>query len=282
MPCGHLEVLIAALGALIEKRLQRIIPEMFCLFLTPLFTFLLAGTIAILFLQPFGGFLSDLIGQTVTTAINTGGAITGFLLGGLWLPLVMLGLHQAFTPIHVDLLARYGVKLNRRTLKAYLDDLIEAGFPLNTSKRQRILPDGSEETLQTDWYLEPRFEISELRLLCDLLNGMPAVPTAQRDSLTEKLIRFAPPSFPRTQMQQPITYLHTLPAQQMMFSVELLCEAMRRNCMVSFQYGSYALNADGTPELKPRVREDGGVREYLVSPYEIVVSHGPHDGNADP
>lgn len=104
-------LLIAALGALLEKRLRRIIPEVFNLFLTPLFTFLLAGTIAILFLQPLGGFLSDLIGQTVTTAINAGGAITGFVLGGLWLPLVMLGLHQAFTPIHVDLLARYGVTI---------------------------------------------------------------------------------------------------------------------------------------------------------------------------
>lgn len=104
-------LLIAALGALVEKRLRRLIPEMFCLFLIPLFTFLITGTIAILFLQPFGGFLSDLIGQTVTTAINAGGAITGFVLGGLWLPLVMLGLHQAFTPIHVDLLARYGVTI---------------------------------------------------------------------------------------------------------------------------------------------------------------------------
>lgn len=104
-------LLIAALGALVEKRLRRLIPEMFCLFLVPLFTFLITGTIAILFLQPFGGFLSDLIGQTVTTAINAGGAITGFVLGGLWLPLVMLGLHQTFTPIHVDLLARYGVTI---------------------------------------------------------------------------------------------------------------------------------------------------------------------------
>ena len=104
-------LLIAALGSLVEKRLRRLIPEMFSLFLTPLFTFLLAGAIAILFLQPLGGFLSDLIGQTVTTAINAGGAITGFVLGGLWLPLVMLGLHQAFTPIHVDLLARYGVTI---------------------------------------------------------------------------------------------------------------------------------------------------------------------------
>ena len=29
------------------------------------------------------------------------------------------------------MLARFGVKLNRRTLKSYLDDLIAAGFPLN-------------------------------------------------------------------------------------------------------------------------------------------------------
>ena len=172
------------------------------------------------------------------------------------------------------MLTRYGVKLNRRTLKSYLDDLMEAGFPLNTSKRQRLLPDGSEEIMQTDWYLEPQFEISELRLLCDLLSGMPAVPSAQREALTEKLIRFAPPSFPRAQLQKPVTYLHTLPAQQMMFSVEMLCEAMRRDCMVSFQYGSYVLNDEGIPELRPRLREDGSVREYLVSPYEIVVSHG--------
>lgn len=104
-------LLIAALGALIEKKLKHIIPEMFSLFLTPLFTFLLTGMVAILFLQPFGGFLSDFIGQTVTTAVNAGGAITGFVLGGLWLPLVMLGLHQAFTPIHVDLLSHYGVTI---------------------------------------------------------------------------------------------------------------------------------------------------------------------------
>ncbi len=172
------------------------------------------------------------------------------------------------------MLARFGVKLNRRTLKSYLDDLIAAGFPLNAAQKQRLLPDGSEEIMQTDWYLEPQFEISELRLLCDMLSGMAAVPASQRDSLARKLMRFAPPSFSGTQLQSQIIYLHKPPAQQMMFSVEMLCEAMRRNCMVSFNYGSYVLNAEGMPELKPRTREDGAVREYFVSPYEIVVSHG--------
>ena len=172
------------------------------------------------------------------------------------------------------MLARFGVKLNRRTLKAYLDDLSAAGFPLNAAQKQRLLPDGSEEIMQTDWYLEPQFEISELRLLCDMLSGMAAVPACQREALTQKLVRLAPPSFPKTQVQKQITYLHTPPAQQMMFSVEMLCEAMRRNSMVSFNYGSYVLNDGGKPELKPRIREDGAVREYFVSPYEIVVSHG--------
>lgn len=171
---------------------------------------------------------------------------------------------------------RFGVKLNRRTLKAYLDELIEAGYPLNTTQRQRFQPNGSAEIMQTDWYLEPMFEVSELRLLCDMLNDMASIPATQREALTKKLAQFAPPSFPREPHQTSITYLHSPPAQQMLFSVELLCEAMQRNCMVCFQYGNYVLNEKGIPELQPRIREDGSVRKYFVSPYEILVSHGKY------
>ncbi len=104
-------LLVAALAALMEKQLRRIIPEMFSLFLTPLFTFLISGTIAICILQPLGGFLSDCIGTAATNAIGSGGAITGFILGGTFLPMVMLGIHQTLTPIHAELLARYGVTI---------------------------------------------------------------------------------------------------------------------------------------------------------------------------
>lgn len=104
-------LLVAALAAFLEQRLRRIIPEMFSLFLTPLFTFLIAGTIAICVLQPLGGFLSDCIGTAATSAIGSGGAITGFILGGTFLPMVMLGIHQTLTPIHAELLSRYGVTI---------------------------------------------------------------------------------------------------------------------------------------------------------------------------
>ncbi|MBQ9377630.1 MAG: PTS transporter subunit EIIC [Schwartzia sp.] len=104
-------VFVAAFGAWIEKRLHRLIPEMFDLFLTPLFTTLIAGAVAIFFLQPVGGVVSEAIGRGATGAVVSGGATVGFLMAGLWLPMVMLGIHQAITPIHVDLIARYGVTI---------------------------------------------------------------------------------------------------------------------------------------------------------------------------
>ncbi len=104
-------IIVAAVGAQLEKRLHKIIPEMFDLFLTPLVTVLIAGAAAIFILQPIGGALSDAIGTAATTAIQSGGAIVGFVLAGVWLPLVMLGIHQAMTPIHVDLISQFGVTI---------------------------------------------------------------------------------------------------------------------------------------------------------------------------
>ena len=104
-------ILIAAFAAWLEKKLHKIIPEMFDLFLTPLITVLISGTVAIFILQPIGGAIADGIGTAATTAIESGGAAVGFILAGIWLPLVMFGIHQAFTPIHVSLISQYGMTI---------------------------------------------------------------------------------------------------------------------------------------------------------------------------
>ena len=41
-------------------------------------------------------------------AARNGGSVAGFVLGGLFLPLVMLGLHQALIPIHTTLIEQQG------------------------------------------------------------------------------------------------------------------------------------------------------------------------------
>lgn len=104
-------IFVTAFGAWIEQRLHKSIPEMFDLFLTPLLTVLTAGAVAVLVLQPVGGIIADGIGALATGAIANGGAAVGFILAGVWLPLVMLGVHQAFTPIHVNLISQYGVTI---------------------------------------------------------------------------------------------------------------------------------------------------------------------------
>jgi len=104
-------LLVVAFSSWLEKKLHHIIPEMFDLFLTPLFVILISTFTAIFLLQPLGGMLSEGIGYAATAAIGKGGAFTGFILAGTFLPLVMTGLHQGLTPIHAELIARTGVTI---------------------------------------------------------------------------------------------------------------------------------------------------------------------------
>lgn len=101
-------LLVAALGALLEKRLHKIIPASLDLFLTPFFTLAIMAFGTFFVLQPVGGFLADAIGYGATEAVEKGGAFTGAVLGGTFLPLVMLGIHQGLTPIHAELIHTFG------------------------------------------------------------------------------------------------------------------------------------------------------------------------------
>lgn len=104
-------LLVVWFSSWLEKRLHRIIPAMFDLFLTPLCVVLISTFVALCICQPVGGYISEAIGYAATTSIGTGGALTGFILGGTFLPMVMVGVHQGLTPIHAELLARYGVTI---------------------------------------------------------------------------------------------------------------------------------------------------------------------------
>lgn len=104
-------LIVVAFSSWLERQIRKIIPEVLDLFITPLLTVIIAGFAALIVLQPVGGFISDSIGTAVKSAISGGGAITGFILSGAFLPLVMTGLHQGLTPIHADLIKTTGMTL---------------------------------------------------------------------------------------------------------------------------------------------------------------------------
>ncbi|MEU6079335.1 PTS transporter subunit EIIC [Streptomyces sp. NPDC047108] len=109
---GVLGALCAALLAVrVEKWCRRRVPEAVDVLLTPTLTVLVAGLVTLLGLMFVAGEVSTAIGDFANWLLATGGAVAGFVLGGLFLPLVMLGLHQALIPIHTTLIQQQGYTL---------------------------------------------------------------------------------------------------------------------------------------------------------------------------
>jgi sucrose PTS system EIIBCA or EIIBC component len=104
-------LIVVAFSSWLERKIRKIVPEVLDLFITPLLVVVIAGFAALIVLQPIGGAISDGIGAAVKAVIGTGGAVTGFILAGTFLPLVMTGLHQGLTPIHADLIKTTGMTM---------------------------------------------------------------------------------------------------------------------------------------------------------------------------
>ena len=104
-------LLIGAATALMETRLRKRIPESASLFLTPLLTITVVSLAGLFIFQPLGGILSDFLSYYTVHTIQTGGAVTGFVIGGLFLPIVMVGVHHGLTPIHADMLSSMGMTI---------------------------------------------------------------------------------------------------------------------------------------------------------------------------
>ncbi|MEU7472084.1 PTS transporter subunit EIIC [Streptomyces sp. NPDC044984] len=106
---GVLGALGAAwLGVYVEKWCRRRVPEAVDVLVTPTVTVLVAGLATLFGLMFLAGAVSAWIGDAADWLLSHGGAGAGFLLGGLFLPLVMLGLHQALIPIHTTLIEGAG------------------------------------------------------------------------------------------------------------------------------------------------------------------------------
>ncbi|KJY33402.1 PTS transporter subunit EIIC [Streptomyces katrae] len=106
---GVLGALAAALLAVrVERWCRRRVPQALDVLLTPTLTVLVPGLVTLYGLMTVAGALSTGIGTFADRLLATGGAVAGLVLGGLFLPLVMLGLHQALIPIHTTLIQQSG------------------------------------------------------------------------------------------------------------------------------------------------------------------------------
>ncbi|MGW8802980.1 PTS transporter subunit EIIC [Streptomyces sp. NPDC055775] len=98
----------AVLAVYVEKWCRRWVPEALDVLVTPTLTVLISGLVTIFGLMYVAGEVSTAIGDFANWLLSNGGAGAGLVLGGFFLPLVMLGLHQALIPIHTTLIEQQG------------------------------------------------------------------------------------------------------------------------------------------------------------------------------
>ncbi|MET9495572.1 PTS transporter subunit EIIC [Streptomyces sp. NPDC006552] len=98
----------AVLAVYVEKWCRKWVPEAVDVLVTPTLTVLVSGLVTIFGLMYVAGEVSTGIGTAANWLLDNTGAFAGLVLGGLFLPLVMLGLHQALIPIHTTLIEQQG------------------------------------------------------------------------------------------------------------------------------------------------------------------------------
>lgn len=109
---GIIGVIVAVyLLSLVEKNLRKVVPNAVDIIVTPTLSLLVVGLLTIFLIMPVAGLVSSSLVGAVTWVLEVGGAFAGFVLGATFLPLVMFGLHQILTPVHIEMIASTGATL---------------------------------------------------------------------------------------------------------------------------------------------------------------------------
>lgn len=102
--------------SIIEKWIRKHMPDVLDLILTPFLSLLITGVLMVFVFMPVAGFISDWLIAALSIIINSSNpivsVISGYVLAALFLPMVLLGLHQGLIPIYaIQLEAQGGVSL---------------------------------------------------------------------------------------------------------------------------------------------------------------------------
>jgi len=108
---GHVIPVIIAVWilAVIEKKLHKIVPEVLDLFVTPLVIVFVTGYLTLSIVGPIFVWAENAILGAIQWMLTLPLGIGSLIMGGLYAPTVVTGIHQMYTAIDIGQLAKYGV-----------------------------------------------------------------------------------------------------------------------------------------------------------------------------
>ena len=145
----------------------------------------------------------------------------------------------------------YGMKCDRRSVKANLMSLKELDYDIN---------------LKHGIFIRHDFEESELRMLIDSVLFSKNISRSQAKRLIDKLKTLGSNKFSaKVSHIANLPELHHSDNTRVMYNLDVINDAISKNKKISFIYNSY----DENLQLKPRREE-----VYIVSPYQMVATNG--------
>ena len=108
---GHVIPVIIAVWilAVIEKKLHKIVPEVLDLFVTPLVSVFVTGYLTLSIVGPIFVWAENAILGAIQWMLTLPLGLGSLIMGGLYAPTVVTGIHQMYTAIDIGQLAKYGV-----------------------------------------------------------------------------------------------------------------------------------------------------------------------------
>lgn len=159
----------------------------------------------------------------------------------------------------------YNVKVERKTIKRNIMNLIDFGYEIEYTETVRFIKNKSgikeESSTLSDFYLKRDFTDSELRLLIDSLLFNRYLPARQCKDMITKIEGLSNEFF-----KSRVKHIQNLPDNmprnnQIFFTLDVLDEAISKNKKVSFTYNEYGTDK----KLHPRKSEP-----YVINPYQMV------------
>lgn len=108
---GHVIPIVIACGilAFVEKRLHKVVPEAFDLFVTPLVSVAVTAYVTMLAVGPIFVWAENAILDGIQFLLTLPLGIGSLIMGALYAPTVVTGIHQMYTTIDLGQIAAYGV-----------------------------------------------------------------------------------------------------------------------------------------------------------------------------
>lgn len=102
----------------LEKLLKKFIPKSIELFALSFSALIIMVPLCVIVIGPIGVYLANAMGSFVNFMSAQNGLLTGFIIGGGWTLLVMLGIHWGIAPIMINNISTYGYDFIRPMVAA--------------------------------------------------------------------------------------------------------------------------------------------------------------------